>query len=170
MAVDVTRFQELFGSFPTMVSIVTAVDADGRPRGLTCNAVSAVSARPPLLLVCVDKQSHTLDALLTSRAFVVNVLADGGQQAARVCAGRSERKFAGLRWMPSAVAGGAPVLVDAVLAYAECVVVQTVEAGDHWIFIGQVEGAEVLPRSPVLYHQGEFEVWTPQARQVGSRP
>ncbi|MBD0690536.1 flavin reductase family protein [Streptomyces sp. CBMA123] len=170
MAVDAGGFRDLFGAFPTMVSIVTAIDAGGEPRGLTCNAVSAVSVEPPLLLVCVDRRSQTLDALHTAGAFVLNVLADGAQDVARTFAGRAEHKFAGQRWRPSVAAGGAPVLVDAVLAYAECVVVRSLEAGDHWIFVARVDGAETLPRTPVLYHRGVFEPWRPHARQVGSRP
>ncbi|PAU45696.1 flavin reductase family protein [Streptomyces albireticuli] len=170
MAVDAARFRALFGSFPTAVTVVTATDANGRPRGLTCNAVSAVSVEPPLLLVCVHRNARTLAALRYSGAFVVNVLADGGQDTARVFADRSAHKFAGVEWVPSAHARGAPVLVDVALAHAECVVVRAVEAGDHWIFIGRVEHAESYPRPPVLYHRGAFTVWDAQARQVGSPP
>ncbi|MFJ9903610.1 flavin reductase family protein [Streptomyces sp. NPDC101152] len=170
MPVDAARFREVFGSFPTAIAVVTATAEDGRPRGFTCNAVSAVSIEPPLLLICVDKRSQTLSALRASRSFVVNVLAEGGQDAARVFAGRSDDKFADVRWVPSDVSDGAPVLLDLTLAYAECVVVRAVEAGDHWIFIGRVDGAESFPRSPVLYHQGAFSVWETQARQAGSRP
>src|ERR687887_268194 len=72
--VDKATFFAIMGAFPTGVTIVTALDADGAPRGLTSNAVCSVSAEPPLLLVCVDKNSNTLPALRHSRRFVVNYL------------------------------------------------------------------------------------------------
>ena len=63
-------------AFPTGVAVVTTLDAEGGPRGLTTNALCAVSAEPPLLLVCVDRESRTLPALLHSGRFVVNFLVD----------------------------------------------------------------------------------------------
>jgi len=161
MAVDAERFREVFGSFPTSVSIVTTLDEEGQPRGLTCNSVSAVSVEPPLLLVCIDKRSQTLPALQKSGAFVVHVLADGGQSASQAFAGKSEAKFDGRSWRPSAAAGGAPVLADISMAHAECTVVQRVEAGDHWIFIGHVEAAESFARRPLLYHRRGYSVFQP---------
>ncbi|NGO70279.1 flavin reductase family protein [Streptomyces boncukensis] len=166
MPVSAEQFRAVFGSFPTAVSIVTTVDPGGEPKGFTCNAVSAVSADPPLLLVCVDKRSRTLPALASSGAFVLHMLADGGQDNARLFASRAEQKFTGVRWRPSAVADGAPVLLDGVLARAECVVVQQVEAGDHWILIARVDGAAVPADTPVLYHRGIFETWRSPARSV----
>lgn len=168
MAVDAVRFRELFGSFPTSVSIVTTLDDRGEPRGFTCNAVCAVSADPPLLLVCVDKGSRSLPALQHSGAFVVHVLAEEGRDASDRFAGRSEDKFAGQEWYPSAAAGGAPVLTGVALALAECVVVQRVEAGDHWIFIARVDGAQVFPRRPLLYHRRGYHVWESAAELAGT--
>ncbi|MGW3290688.1 flavin reductase family protein [Streptomyces sp. NPDC001002] len=150
---------------------MTTLDGGGAPQGFTCTAVTAVSVEPPLLLVCVGRQARTLPGLVASGVFVVNVLADGGQETARVFASRSDRKFAGVPWLPSVVAGGAPVLLEGVLARAECVVVRTVEAGDHRIVIGRVDTIEVLPGSPVLYQQGEFGVWEgPQRSVLGRAP
>ncbi|MFF5138971.1 flavin reductase family protein [Streptomyces sp. NPDC013157] len=159
MAVDAQRFRELFGSYPTSVSVVTTVDADGTPRGLTCNAMTAVSAAPPMLLVCVDRNSQSLSALRHSGAFVVHVLAENGRTASDVFASKADAKFEGLRWRPAALAGGAPVLADVALAHAECRIVQHVEAGDHWILVARVEAAEVYRRRPLLYQRGTYSVW-----------
>ncbi|MFF7129066.1 MULTISPECIES: flavin reductase family protein [unclassified Streptomyces] len=160
---DAQLFREFFGSFPTAVSVVTAVDADGEPRGFTCSAITAVSAEPPMLLVCVDKRSQTLRALRSAGAFVVNMLAADGQEAARVFAGRSDRKFTHVRWRPAHVAAGAPVLLDGAYAHAECSVVRTVEAGDHWIFIATVDHCEVSSRPPLLHQRGTFHAWPARA-------
>jgi flavin reductase (DIM6/NTAB) family NADH-FMN oxidoreductase RutF len=53
-------FVEIMASYPAGVAVVTTLDVDGTPKGLTTTAVSSVSAEPPLLLVCVDLKSRTL--------------------------------------------------------------------------------------------------------------
>lgn len=156
MTVTPPQFRELFGSFPAQVAIVTAVDADGQPRGFTCTATCAVSATPPLLLVCVDEASQTLPAILSSRSFVVNLLSGTGEAASRVFAGKDPDKFDHVRWRPSDVAGGAPILTDVALAYAECQLVQDRPAGDHRIVVGRIEGSAVFPRTPLLYGRGDY--------------
>ncbi len=167
MPIGSEQFREIFGSFPTAVAIITAVDEQGEPRGFTCNAVCSVSVTPPLLLISVDKRSQTLPALESSQAFVVNFLSASGQEASQVFAGKGQDKFTHVRWLPSEAAGGAPILSDTALAYAECRVVQTVEAGDHWLFIGQVEGGDTHAREPLLYCKGEYSIW-PQLASSGS--
>ncbi|MFG2607156.1 flavin reductase family protein [Streptomyces sp. NPDC048514] len=160
MPVSSEQFREIFGSFPTAVAVITTVDDQGEPRGFTCNAVCSVSAAPPLLLIGVDKQSQTLPALLSTQAFVVNFLAASGQEASQVFASKSQDKFATVRWRPSDLAAGAPILTDVALAYAECRTVQTVEAGDHWLFVAQVEGGRTDAREPLLYCRGEYSIWS----------
>lgn len=166
MSISPERFREVFGSFPTSVSVITALDELGVPRGFTCNAVCAVSAAPPLLLICVDKSSQTLPAIAATGAFVVNVLAAAGEDTSRLFAGKETDKFGSVEWRPSALAGGAPILADVALAYAECRVVDTVQGGDHWIFIAKVEGAEVSAREPLLYFKRQYSAWAPDLAAV----
>ncbi|MEV7088433.1 flavin reductase family protein [Streptomyces sp. NPDC093085] len=152
-------FRAFFGSIPTAVAVVTTVGGDGKPRGFTCNAFSAISPDPPLLLVCADRNSRTLPALLRRRAFAVHLLADDGEPLARVFAGRSPDKFAGVEWLPGEAAHGVPILGRGVLAHAECSLLRSVPAGDHRLLIGRMETARVLPRRPVLYQGGAFRAW-----------
>ncbi|MEV0899861.1 flavin reductase family protein [Actinoplanes sp. NPDC049802] len=154
-------FRELFGSFPTPVAIITALGGDGVPRGFTCNAVCAVSAAPPQLLICADHRSQTLPAILTSGAFVVNVLAPDGADASRLFAGKRDDKFAGVAWEPSVIAGGAPVLTEVALSYMECRVTRVVEAADHAVIFASVDGGAVLRREALLYCRGDYTSWTP---------
>ncbi|MFI9721213.1 flavin reductase family protein [Streptomyces sp. NPDC052396] len=159
---DGRLFRDFFGSFPTAVAVVTAVDADGRPRGMTCSALSAVSAEPPLLLVCLNRGSQTLEAIQTSGAFALNLLGADGEAPAKVFAGSSDDKFAGVRWRPAPQAGGAPVLLDVAYAHAECSVVRTVEAGDHLVVIGRMDACAVRAEPPVLHQRGSFWPWAPE--------
>ena len=156
MAIARERFFAIMSAFPTGVAVVTSLDAAGEPRGLTTNAVCSVSVAPPLLLVCVDKQSRTLPALLHSRRFVVNFLADGRDDLARLFASKADDKFANVAWRPGL--GGMPCLVEDSLAYAECSTEQELEAGDHVIVTGLVEdGLEPDPeRVPILYFRRSY--------------
>ena len=154
--VDRADFFATMGAFPTGVTVVTSMDEYGHPRGLTCNAFSSVSADPPLLMVCLDRRSSSLDAVLESGRFVVNFLAaDRGFVSDRF-AGKRPDKFWGIRW--ETALNGMPILVDDAIAYAACRVVQTVEAGDHIMLIGLVEEAQPpAPGSePLVYFRRQY--------------
>ena len=159
MAIESDLFKRVLGSYPAGVTVVTAMHPDGKPRGLTSTAVSSVSASPPLLLVCVDRLSNTLPALEHSGAFVVNFLAADQEDLAMRFASKSAEKFAGLEWSPSAKAGGAPILVDRVVAHAECRVTERIEAGDHIIFIGLIEHGVVCEGVPLMFFRHQFAPW-----------
>ncbi|MFD9498143.1 flavin reductase family protein [Streptomyces sp. NPDC060035] len=159
MPIDAERFREIFGSFPTAVAIVTAVDGHGEPRGFTCSTVCSVSDAPPTLLLGVGKQSQTLPALVSAQAFVVNFLAASGEHASREFAGKGRDKFAGVKWRPSSHADGAPILSGIALAFAECRVTRAIDAGDHWLFMAEIHGGDVFRREPLLHHQGEYSRW-----------
>jgi flavin reductase (DIM6/NTAB) family NADH-FMN oxidoreductase RutF len=143
-------------AFPTGVAVVTTLDAGGEPRGLTTNALCSVSAEPPLLLVCVDRESRTLPALVHSGRFLVNFLAEQRHELARLFASKAEDKFAGVAWEPGP--GGLPRLHEDSLAYAECETEQVLEAGDHVILTGLVvSGIAPDPESvPILYFRRAY--------------
>lgn len=161
--VDRNRFFATMAAFPTGVTVVTTLDEEGVPQGLTCNAFASVSAEPPLLLVSIDKRSNTLPALLHTRRFAVNFLAAGRGALSDRFASKITDKFDGVAWQPAA--NGMPVLVADAIAYAACSVSQVVEAGDHLIFIGLVE--EVSPPSPesqpLVYFRRQYDPWTTSA-------
>jgi len=156
MAVGREEFVSILSAFPTGIAIVTTLDEGGRPRGLTTNAICAVSADPPMLLVCVDQTSRTLAALRHANRFVVNFMSDGRADLCALFASKAEDKFADVRWEPGL--GGVPCLTEDALAYAECLTEQELEAGDHLILIGLVEsGSAPDPeRVPILYFRRAY--------------
>ena len=139
--VDKATFFALMSAFPSGVTIVTTVDELGRPRGLTCTSVCSLSAEPPLVLVCVDRRSHTLAALRHAGRFVVNYLLAGRGDLSNRFATTEPDKFEDVSWRPTA--RGLPWLFADSLASAECAIVQEVPGGDHVILIGRVESGQV---------------------------
>jgi flavin reductase (DIM6/NTAB) family NADH-FMN oxidoreductase RutF len=154
------EFFAIMSAFPTGVAVVTALDEQGAPRGLTAQSVASVSAEPPLLLVCIDRSSRTLVAARARGRFAVNFLrADRGALCARF-ASKAEDKFDGVVWHASA--NGMPVLHKDSLAHTECTIELELEAGDHVVLIGLAIGGK--PPSPgdvpLVYYRRTFAAAT----------
>ena len=169
MPIDRETFGEIMASYPAGVAIVTTLDADGTPRGLTTTAVSSVSADPPLVLVCVDLTSRTLPALRAGGRFVVNFLREGRVELAGLFASKRDDKFEHAAWRPSA--SGVPVLADDAIAWAECTTIEELDAGDHVILLGQVDdGAGAADDdAPLMYYRRSWGVWRPAPRRTEQR-
>jgi flavin reductase (DIM6/NTAB) family NADH-FMN oxidoreductase RutF len=153
MALPATEFRTALRTFAAGVTVVTTLDRAGRPSGLTASAFTSVSLDPPLVLVCVD---HTASAHPDFRArgwFAINVLRREQEALSRRFAASGGDKFQGAPWHEGQA--GLPLL-DGALATLECRIVDTHEAGDHTIFIGQVENASVAGGQPLVYFHGGY--------------
>jgi flavin reductase (DIM6/NTAB) family NADH-FMN oxidoreductase RutF len=144
------------GHFATGVTVITSVGPDGEPIGTTATAVSSLSLEPALLLVCLEWRSTTLRAILSHRAFAVNVLAYDQDDLSINFARRGEAAtWAGVlhdRW-PS----GDPRL-DGTLAGLDCTLVNVLTGGDHEIVVGRVRDACTHPAAPrpLLHWRGQY--------------
>ena len=156
---DRATYRELAGSFPSGVAIVTTVDEQGAPRGLTTQAFMGLSTEPPLVLVSLDRSSRTLASLRQCRRFVVNVLKAGSEDLSTRFATKADDKFDGVPWIPSTVVPGVPILIAAASAFMECTVAEVLERGDHVMFIGSVEGGRVVGGPPLLYYRRTYAAW-----------
>jgi flavin reductase (DIM6/NTAB) family NADH-FMN oxidoreductase RutF len=153
MPFDRSELRRVMSHFATGVTVVTTHDGEGRCYGLTANAVCSVSLDPPLILVCVDKRAESHPAFELSQAFVVNILGEGQEELSRRFAVSGGEKFVGL---PCRNGGtGAPIL-EGSLAYVECRVVAAHDAGDHTIYIGEVESADTGDGHPLLFFRGRY--------------
>lgn len=163
---DVADFRALMSAFPTGVAIVTSVDADGQPRGLTCSSLSSVTLSPPTLLVCLRNGGGTLDALMSSGVFAVNILHTEGQGAAEMFAEPRSDRFDRLSWQLTDVVN-MPLLSEVTLAVAECVVSNTVTVGDHTVVFGEVLAITQHDGTPLLYGLRRY-IRLPRAEPVVS--
>jgi flavin reductase (DIM6/NTAB) family NADH-FMN oxidoreductase RutF len=157
--IDPDTYRRVLALHPGGVAIVTAMESGptGRPVGLTVTAFCAVSADPPLVLVCVDAGSNTLPAIRASGAFTVNLVAAGHEDTALAFASKNPDKFAAVSWRDGADGHLAPVLDEVTTAHLACQVENEVEAGDHLVFIGRVLRAELGDHDrPLVYHGRRF--------------
>ncbi|MFI6577920.1 flavin reductase family protein [Nocardiopsis sp. NPDC050513] len=148
-------FKSVVGSLPTGVTVVTSLDGEGRPVGMTSGAVCGLSCSPPLLLTCIGRRSQTLRHLLGHGTFCVNVLGAGADRLSDRFAGRGPDRFAGVAWRPGP--RGVPVLTEGVVAHAVCEVYEELGGGDHTIVVGLIVGGEHRPdAAPLLYHRRRY--------------
>ena len=153
MTIDRTELRRVMGHFATGVAVITTRDLDGKPYGLTANAVCSVSLTPPLLLVCIDKRAESHASFQRSGVFAVNVLADGHEELSRRFAISGGDKFVDVAHHAGPT--GAPILEGA-LAVVECRVVAVHDAGDHTIHIGEVQHLETSGGDPLLFFRGQY--------------
>jgi flavin reductase (DIM6/NTAB) family NADH-FMN oxidoreductase RutF len=157
MHLDQETFRHAMGCFATGVTVIT-VDYQGEVQGMTANAFSSVSIDPLLVLVCVDQQARTHSHLHARKRFGINVLCEDQRAISEHYAqpdrepARAEEE-AGARF--DRTAHGTPVLHGA-LAYLECRLQSAQNAGDHTIFIAEVEDVVVRKGKPLLFFHGSY--------------
>lgn len=150
---DKTALRAAFSAFLTGVTIVTTVDADGQPRGFTANSFTSVSLDPPLLLFCIAKTSQNLAAFRAADTFAVNILSETQERLSSRFASPVANRFDEVDWSVGP-AGGA-VLKD-VCGWFDCRTRNQVEAGDHYIVIGEVMGFDHNPSVALGYSRDGY--------------
>lgn len=155
---DSRALRNALGRFATGVAIVTAIDPDGQPIGLTVNSFSAVSLDPALVLWCLDNGSHSLEAFRRASHHAINILSVDQRDLSNRFATWPADRFAGLGWQ--AGINGVPVFPGC-CAIFEVANETAHEGGDHTIFIGRVEKfAETPALAPLLFHAGTYRTLT----------
>ena len=157
MSAEPDKFREALARFATGVTVIT-VDYQGEVHGMTANAFASVSLDPMLVLVCVDHKAQTHAELHAKKRFGVNILS-ATQRAISEYYARPDRTHqraeeeAGARF--DRTQHGTPALQGA-LAYLECHLHTSQDAGDHTIFIAEVEDMVVREGEPLIYFRGEY--------------
>ena len=157
MSVTQDEFRHAMGCFCTGVTVIT-VDDYGKVEGMTANAFASVSLDPMLVLVCVSHTARTHAHIHARKRFGINVLSENQRKISEHYA-LAERDPALAKETVGAkfdrTQHGTPVLHGA-LAYLECRLQTTHEAGDHTIFIAEVEDVVVHEGKPLLYFRGDY--------------
>ncbi len=151
--VDQAELRRALGSFPTGVTVISTLDADGAYVGLTVNSFNSLSLDPPLILWSLGTRSSSRHAFEAAGHFAVNILAEDQAAISRRFASPVRNKFHGVATHTGL--GGMP-LIDGCAAYIECRTHSTQVAGDHLLFIGRVERVHTANRRPLVYVGGRY--------------
>lgn len=164
---DPRALRDAFGCFMTGVTVVTTLDAEGKPLGFTANSFASVSLDPPLLLVSIANGSANLASFTSGTGFAVNVLSEGQKDISAIFARPSDDRFASIYWRRGPV--GSP-LIAGVSAWFDCALEQTVPAGDHTILIGCIGGFEAASHPGLGYYRGAYVTPAATASQLPTGP
>jgi len=150
---DSRAFRDALGCFATGVTVVTTIDGEGWPVGVTANSYNSVSLDPPMVLWSLAHRSSSMPAFMASEAFAIHVLHDAQETLAQRFARRGDDKFHGLRYRLHP--RGVPLL-DNCAARFLCETAHRYEGGDHIIFVGRVFDFERAEHRPLIFHRGRF--------------
>ncbi len=154
---DNKAFRNALGRFATGVTVITT-ELNGEPHGMTASAFMSVSLEPPLVVVSVDHRASMNAKLKQTMRYGVSILNADHAPLSSHFAGYGDPSTV-IPWVRKAEM---PVLEGA-LAHLVARVVDAHEAGDHTLFIGQVEFLESFDEQPLLYFQGAYRAIAPKA-------
>lgn len=155
---DARALRQVLGAFVTGVTVITTLDRDGRPQGLTANSFSSVSLDPPLILWSQSLTAPSHPVFRESERFVVNILADDQVEISNRFARGGADKFLGC---PTRTGLGGVPLIEGCAAYLECRRIDSFPGGDHLVFLGQVERIERTGLQPLVFGGGRYLVAQP---------
>jgi len=157
------QFLRAMGSLAATVTVAAAASPTAGRTGATATAVCSLSTEPPMMVVCLNRESSLAKMLRKTGWFSVNLLAAGQEGIATDFSGRTglhgEERF-GPEW--SAHHSGTPVLRGAV-ATCICRIVNSMQQATHTVIVGEVHDvvmSEDTPPTPLLYHDRRFTTLT----------
>ena len=131
---------------------------DEKPYGMTAAWFTRSANEPYLMTVSVWNENFSHDILLKSKIFAVNILGENQQELAIHFgrqSGRDIDKFTGIRYRTEK--SGSPILYKDAVAYMDCRTVNSMNAGDHTIFLGKILQAAVLRQEvPLIYDRKDY--------------
>ncbi|MFD6152976.1 flavin reductase family protein [Streptomyces sp. NPDC060243] len=175
LAPPAADLRPLMSAFPSGVSVVTALDENAVPRGMTCSSLASVALDPAVLVVCLRTGGPTSDAVLGSGRFTLNLLHEDARDVSDLFASQRPDRFERVVWRLPLGASG-PHLTEAALATADCTVVRAVPFGDHTAVFGHVTRvAHTDTAAPLLYGRRRYARWSaaaaaPEPRRTEGEP
>ena len=146
-----------FRSLSYGMYLISSGDEEGRA-GCIVNTFAQVTSKPARASVAVNKENATADVIRRTGRYAASVL---GESAPMELIGRfgfrSSADFD--KFGPTVYAVdsfGLPTVTEHAVACFTVKVIETIDAGSHWLFLGEVEDARVLrdetPMTYAYYH------------------
>lgn len=151
-------FRMAFRRHASTVVVLTYLDAEGSPCGMTATSMCSLSAEPPSLLVCINRDARAHREIAARIRFGVNLLSIDQRPIADHCSRTGVYKRLREDWVATdSPADSTPRLRDA-LAHLECSVDTSYVAYSHTVFLGLIQSVWLNPldAAPLLYHGGIY--------------
>ncbi len=155
--IDQGTFRETLGNFATGVTVVT-MHADGDDHGMTVNSFASVSLDPPLVLYNADKDTTSHDFTARAENYAVNILAADQEYLSNRFAGQQEEMESPFGDLETHREETGALVFDDAIAYADCELRESHEAGDHTIYVGEVVSLELQrpDADPLTFFRGDY--------------
>ncbi len=153
---DSKAFRQALGKFPTGVTVITSLDEQDSPVGVTASSFNSVSMDPPLVLWSIDKSARSESAFSNATHFAVNVLCEAQVETSNRFASRGEDKFSGIDYETNEQ--GVPMLAGCAARF-ECKTWAVYDGGDHNIIVGEIlEFEQSSDLKPLVFSEGSYAV------------
>lgn len=156
MPIDEAQFKAAMSHFASGVTIVTTEHA-GTDYGMTVASFASLSLHPPLVLICIEKNVKSHDAIAGAGKFGVSILAHAQQAISGRFASRIDDRFAGVAVRRGEL--GIP-LIEGAICTLECRLYAQLPGGDHTIFVGEVSDARMNDGAPLVYYRSGYRELT----------
>jgi flavin reductase (DIM6/NTAB) family NADH-FMN oxidoreductase RutF len=143
------ELRTVMGRFATGVTVITTSHRN-TIHGMTANAFLSVSLRPPLVLVSLGR-CRMGEMLPHTKRYGVSVLAHDQKHLAAHFAGQKHSPTP-----PEFTFHDNVPLLEGALAHLVCRVVDVHTAGDHELWIGEIEHLHERDGEPLLFYTGRF--------------
>ena len=153
--INTRDLRQALGQFMTGVTIVTTVDDNVEPRGVTANSFSSISLDPPLVLWALSKNADCMNAFQNAEYFCIHVLTSSQRELAEQFACSGADKFSDVEW--SRGHGSVPLLSEYVAQF-QCRTTTQHPGGDHIVFFGEVLQFDKTDKRPLVFLGGRFSL------------
>ena len=154
MPVDKNNYRQAMSCFPTGVAVASVLGRQDAPIGVTVNSLTSVSLSPVLILFCLGTQSQACKEFLTVASrhghWWISLLASEQSDISQRFTAFNHQNW---HLTPHDIDPETrlPIIKGAV-AHLSGVFEQTIEAGDHTVFIAKVlQVASQKDSKPLIY-------------------
>jgi flavin reductase (DIM6/NTAB) family NADH-FMN oxidoreductase RutF len=157
MTLDPENLRAAMRAWSAGVTVVTSIH-EGVKHGMTVNSFTSISLAPPLITISLQQSSRTHELVSKSRVFGLTMLSSDQIKISNLFAGRAadiEDRFTGLQ--TEVLITGSPLIVGG-LAWLDCQIVETFDAGMNSLFIAEVLVARGSGDGlPLIYHNLKYK-------------
>ena len=157
MELKTDLFKKICGNYVTGVTVITS-KIDEKDFGFTANSFTSVSLDPMLILFCIQKDAKSNEALIEKNRFVISILSENQEE---ICYRFSDPKLNQIERFENVEtfkSKNSIKIISGSIAWIECLVTNKIEAGDHFIFLGEVIDGKIRTNDqPLVYHRSRIK-------------
>ena len=147
------NLRNVLSKFATGVTVVSTIDCDGKPIGMTANSFTSVSLDPPLVLWSIGINQPSYDAFLKAKGYSVSILSKDQKDICDLFSSPIEDKFSDIDY--TLTDNGFPIIQKS-LAWFDCLKWNNYPGGDHQILVGEIKNFYADENDPLIFWNGSL--------------